>query len=205
MSATRKSAAERRREIVEATLRLLAEVGEGRLSTQAIADQVGITQAGLFRHFPTKNDLWIAVLTEIERRARRSWIRASRECDPAVLRLRKILLSQLRLIENYPAIPILLFSQGRLAAEDAVHPIHMRIMTALRLRILEELTMAVEASEQRAQIDTLDLESLLMGTLQDCVLRWSLMGRKYDLIAEGDRLIRLQLRLFGLEAGAGSS
>ena len=119
------------------TLRLLSELGEGGLSTQRIADHIGITQAGLFRHFPTKNDLWIAVLTEIERLAHQSWERASREDDPAIGRVRKILLAQLKLIEDYPAIPTLLFSTGRLAAEEVVHPIHVRIMTALRLRISE--------------------------------------------------------------------
>lgn len=185
--------------MVEAVLRLLPELGESRLSTLAIADHVGITQAGLFRHFPTKKDLWVAVLTEIERRAECAWDEASRDDDPAIARLQKILLAQLKLIEDYPAIPALLFSTGRLAAKEVVHPIHMRIMTALRLRILEELTAAVRECDRHIEIDTLDLESLLMGVIQDCVLRWSVTGCKHDLVAEGGRLIRLQLRLSGLE------
>lgn len=201
MATIRKSAAERQQEIVEATLQLLPEFGGGRLSAQTIADQIGITQAGLFRHFPTKKDLWIAVLTEIERRARRSWDEASREFDPAVLRLQKILLAQLKLIEDYPAIRALLFATGPLATEEAVHPIHMRIMTALRLCILEELATAVQECNRHIQIDTLDIECLLMGVIQYCALRWSLTGREYDLVAEGDRLIVLQLRLSGLEPG----
>lgn len=195
----RKSAIERRKEIIEAMLCLLPELGEGRLSTQAIADHVGITQAGLFRHFPTKKDLWGAALMEIERRAECAWDKASRDDDPAIVRVRKILLAQLKLIEDYPAIPALLFSTGRLAAEEIVHPIHMRIMTALRLRIMEELTAAVQDCDRHIEIDMLDLESLLMGVLQDCVLRWSVTGCRHDLVAEGERLIRLQLRLSGLE------
>lgn len=203
--AVRKSAAERRHEIVDTTLRLLPEFRGGGLSTQRVADHIGITQAGLFRHFPTKNDLWIAVLTEIERLSLCSWEGASLECDPEVVRLRKILLAQLKLIEDYPAIPSLLFSTGRLAAEEVLHPIHVRIMTALRLRVTEELTVAAQKCDRHIQIDTLDMESLLMGVVQDCVLRWSLTGREYDLVAEGDRLIGLQLRLSGLEAGGDRS
>ncbi len=205
MITARKPAAERQQEIVEVTLRLLSEPGEGGLSPPTIADHIGSTQADLFRHFPTKNDLWIAVLSEIERLARRAWDRASRERDPAVVRLRKILLAQLKLIEDYPAVPTLLFSTGRLAAEDVVHPIHVRIMTALRLRITEELSVAVQECGRRIQIDTLDMESLLLGVVQDCVLRWSFTGRGFDLVAEGDRLIGLQLRLSGLETGGDKS
>ncbi|MCB1440358.1 MAG: hypothetical protein KDJ63_11365 [Nitratireductor sp.] len=56
-------------------------------------------------------------------------------------------------------------------------------------------------SGRHIEIDTLDMESLLLGVLQDCVLRWSLTGHGNDLVAEGDRLIGLQLRLSGLEPG----
>jgi len=199
MTTARKPAAERQQEIVEMALRLLSELGEGGLSTQTIADHVGITQAGLFRHFPTKNDLWIAVLSEIERLARHAWERAGREGGPAVVRLRRILLAQLKLVEEYPAVPTLLFSTGRLAAEDVVHPIHVRIMTALRSRITEELLVAEQECGRDIRIDALDMESLLLGVVQNCVLRWSLTGRRFDLLAEGDRLIGLQLRLSGLE------
>ena len=51
--AVRKPAPERKAEILEATLRLADELGPDRLSTEAIARAVGLTQPGIFRHFPT--------------------------------------------------------------------------------------------------------------------------------------------------------
>ena len=51
---TRKSARERKSEIVEAVLVLAAEVGPDRLSTEALASAVGISQPGIFRHFRKK-------------------------------------------------------------------------------------------------------------------------------------------------------
>lgn len=78
-------------------------------------------------------------------------------------------------------------------------------MTALRLRITEELLAAVGECDRHIPIETLDMGSLLLGVVQDCVLRWSLTGRQYDLVAEDDRLIGLQLRLYGLENGGDRS
>ncbi|WP_417727697.1 TetR/AcrR family transcriptional regulator [Roseovarius sp.] len=200
MTTVRKPAVERQQEIVEMALRLLSELGEGGVSAQTIADHIGITRVGLFQHIPTKNGLWIAALSEIERLAHHSWERASREGDPTVVRRRKTLLAQIKLIENCPAVPSLLFSPGRMVAEEVVHPIHVRIMTALRLRITEERYTAVQECGQDFQIKTREMESLLLEGVQDCVLRWSLTGRGFDLVAEGVRLIGLQIRLSGLKA-----
>lgn len=197
MSTVRKRRSARQKEIVETTLLLLRDISADRLSTQTIADHVGITQGGLFRHFPTKNDLWFAVMNEVERRSYNAWDGASQKSDSAIIRLRKILLSQLALIDAYHGILALLFSMGRLAAGDVVHPIHLRIMTGLRLTLVEELTTALRDNELPSNISTLDAKSLLMGAIQDCVLRWSLTARGYDLVAEGDRVIGLQRRLLG--------
>ena len=57
----RKSAQERKAEILATALRLADELGPDRLTTAAIAEAVGLTQPGIFRHFPTKQALWQAV------------------------------------------------------------------------------------------------------------------------------------------------
>jgi len=58
----RKSAAERRSEIVEIALRHFAERGYVAASTDAIASEAGISQPYLFRLFHTKRELFFACL-----------------------------------------------------------------------------------------------------------------------------------------------
>lgn len=57
---------ERRRVILDSATRLFSEGGFNRVSLADIAEVVGITQAGLLHHFPTKAALLIAVLQERE-------------------------------------------------------------------------------------------------------------------------------------------
>lgn len=73
----RKSAGERRQEIIEAMLRLTVEVGPDRLTTQAVAGAVGLTQPAIFRHFPTRDALWLGVAEEISARMRARWSEAT--------------------------------------------------------------------------------------------------------------------------------
>jgi AcrR family transcriptional regulator len=60
--ARRRSAEERREEIVEVALRHFAEGGYHGTSTEAIAREAGISQPYLFRLFRTKRDLFLACI-----------------------------------------------------------------------------------------------------------------------------------------------
>ncbi len=52
----------RHSQIIEVALKLFAENGFEGTSTRSIAEAAGISEALLFRHFPSKNDLYIAIL-----------------------------------------------------------------------------------------------------------------------------------------------
>jgi AcrR family transcriptional regulator len=62
----------RRAEIVQAALEVIAERGFRGASQAAVAERVGLTQQGVLHHFPTKEDLLLAVLE-----ARDQWDMAS--------------------------------------------------------------------------------------------------------------------------------
>lgn len=62
----RKPASARRREIADAALRLVAAQGLSRFTAAAIAREVGVTDAALFRHYPTMDALVLGVLDRAE-------------------------------------------------------------------------------------------------------------------------------------------
>jgi AcrR family transcriptional regulator len=63
---TRKPAASRRREIADAALRIVAGQGLARFTALAIAREVGVSDAALFRHFPTMDAIVLAVVDRVE-------------------------------------------------------------------------------------------------------------------------------------------
>ncbi|HEY6107222.1 MAG TPA: TetR/AcrR family transcriptional regulator [Anaeromyxobacteraceae bacterium] len=62
----RKPAESRRREIAEAALKVIAEQGLARFTSLAIAREVGVSDAALFRHFPTKEAIVLAAIDRVE-------------------------------------------------------------------------------------------------------------------------------------------
>jgi TetR/AcrR family transcriptional regulator len=60
--AHRLPASDRRRQLVETALDVFSRKGFGGTTTKEIAAAAGVTEAIIFRHFPTKSDLYNAVL-----------------------------------------------------------------------------------------------------------------------------------------------
>src|SRR5215468_94776 len=58
----------RKQQIVETVLELVAARGTEAVSVQLVADAIGVTQPAVFRHFPTKEAMWLAVMDWLEER-----------------------------------------------------------------------------------------------------------------------------------------
>ncbi|MGZ4814309.1 MAG: TetR/AcrR family transcriptional regulator [Terriglobales bacterium] len=72
----RLTASDRKKQLIETAMKLFAEQGFDGTSTRAIAEAAGVTEAIIFRHFRTKEDLYWAVLADrVERRGRNRRIR----------------------------------------------------------------------------------------------------------------------------------
>ena len=63
---TRKPSGDRRLEIADAALRVIAAEGLGRFTALALAREVGLTDGGLFRHFRSKEEIVDAAIDRVE-------------------------------------------------------------------------------------------------------------------------------------------
>lgn len=98
---------ERRRQIADAALKIIAQQGLGRFTTQAIAAEVGMTDGSLFRHFANKEEIVFAALDRIEERLFDGF--PPDDVDPLV-RLERFFRLRADLVGNNPIIARLAFS-----------------------------------------------------------------------------------------------
>lgn len=192
----RKSAEERKSEIVEATLRLADKVGPDRLATGQIAEDIGLTQAALFRHFPKKQNLWEAVAMRIGEKFQQRWLAVDGSPDEPRDKLRGLVGAQLKLIQSTPAIPAILFSRELHVGNKALRVIFSELMKNFHARIERLIDSGQRDGTLRDDIEPADAAFLIIGLIQGLVLRWSLSGRDFDLPTEGERLLAVQLSAF---------
>ncbi|MCE8521354.1 TetR/AcrR family transcriptional regulator [Ruegeria sp. 1NDH52C] len=196
----RKTAATRKAEIVATTLRLADELGPDRLTTQAVADVVGLTQPGVFRHFPTKQVLWQAVAETIDATMTEAWETALAGSPAPLDRLALLIRTQLRQIEGNPAIPAILHSRELQTENTDLRDRFRSLMMRFQALLRAELIAARDAGQIRGDIDADDGAVLLISLVQGLAIRWALGNRSFPLEAEGARLVGSQMRLFRTDA-----
>ena len=107
----RKTSDLRKAEIVATILGLADRIGPDRVTTGAVAIEVGVTQAAIFRHFPTKAAMWNAVADHVAEALTTAWDAALAQADLPVERVKALIGAQLDQIAATPAMPMLLFSR----------------------------------------------------------------------------------------------
>lgn len=193
---SRKTAEQRKSEIISATLKLAFEVGPDAITTERIAGKVGISQPAVFRHFPRKEDIWVAVIEWIGERLAKRWSEVRDNRIGSLDQLSAVLHTQLELIQRTPAIPAILFSRELHVRNQALRSGVANLMQRFHTLLKEILDAGVSAKELRAGLDTSDAAFVFIALVQGLAVRWSLSERRFDLVEEGDRLLRVVLQGF---------
>ncbi len=184
------SAKERKAIIIETVLSLAGIDGPDRLSTATIAKASGLTHAGIFKHFPTKQDIWLSVANEIANRAQSYWSKPLRKTLTPKGKIKALVEEHFALLSKNPAILTIMFSYELQQSNEELRKIFTHMMMQFRKYITKEFIKA-GYGEERA----FDLSFLIIALVQGVGMRWSVSQKGFDLSKEGIRLLIIQLDL----------
>jgi len=190
----------RKTEILDTALALAFEGGPNRVTTVAIAEQLGLTQPAIYRHFRSKADLWAAITERLGAEVAANLARTEAMPGPALDKVRALVLGHLALIRRTPALPEIMLARDPNSA-DAIVRLAMQARMAEFHNRLKELCRAAQADGAlRDDIAARDLAALIMGVLQSLVLRLLLTRDPELLVEDGARLLTLQIAAFARES-----
>jgi AcrR family transcriptional regulator len=195
----RKPAELRKAEIVATVLNLADRIGPDRVTTGAVAAMIGVTQAALFRHFPTKAALWQAVAEHVAEGLAAAWDDALSHNDGPLVRLRALIGAQFAQIAATPALPMLLFSRELNVTNAELRATFHGKLMAFRGLLAREVSAGQKAGLLRDDVAANDAAVLLTSLVQGVAIRWALGARDFALRDEGLRLFDVQSRLLAAE------
>ena len=147
--------------ILEALARMLEHAPGGRITTAALAQEVGVTEAALYRHFPSKTRMFEGLIDFVEESLfSRINLILEREATAAV-RCQQVLTLLLAFAEKNPGLAVLVAGDV-LAGEDA--RLHQRIRQVFD-RIETQLRQILREAELREQLRTLKPPSVCANLL----------------------------------------
>lgn len=191
----RQSAEDRKVQIVAEVLRIADEIGPDRLSTTDVARAIGISQPAIFRHFPTKSALWLAVAEDIGVRLQRDWAAAEAAADGPRARLKALINAQLVAIAETPALPSILFSRELQVENHALRDVFRGLLAAFQGRLVAAISDLQAAGDLSREVNPEDIAILLTSLVQGVAIRWTLGARGFSLVHEGLRLFEVQVAM----------
>lgn len=166
----------RRAEIIDAVLRLSAERSPGLITTAEIAKVLGLSQGALFKHFPSKETIWLAVAERVASSLLATIEQAAEQAASPQAALRAIFLAHVGFVIEHPGTPRFIFHELQRAIDSPVK-LRLRSMLAnyrqLLMRLLES---AAQRGELDENINQPAAASLFIGSIQGLVMQSMVAG-----------------------------
>lgn len=184
---------ERRREIVAAVLSLARERGPDSITAQAIADRIGVTQGALFRHFPDKEAIWLAVFAWVRESLGAVIDAAVAKADTPVAQLKQAFLAHVAFVAANPGVPRVLFHELQYPGDSPVRAEVGAMIAAYSKRLAQLFTRAKKAGELPADLDPTLAPALFIGAIQGLVIQAALDGNETVMVKRARQLFPLLL------------
>lgn len=181
----RLSAEERQEEIVRAAVELAGEQGVDSVTTQDMAKAVGITQGAIFRHFPSKDMIWLAVVHWVRGRLMGVLDVAAEQGSDPVDALEKMFFAHLAFVERVPAIPKLVFTSQLLKKNPKIRDLVRSILVDYEAKVTGLIAQAKAQDLVRPDLDEQGAAVMFTGMIQGLVIRVPVIEARKSLVAEG--------------------
>ncbi len=184
---------ERQREIVAAVLALARERGPDAITTQAIADRIGVTQGAIFRHFADKEAIWLAVFSWVRTSLGAAFAAAVAKADSPLARIEQAFLAHVAFIAANPGVPRVMFHELQYPGDTPARVEVRAMMSDYRRQLTLLFKQATAAGELPADLDTALAPVLFIGAVQSLVIQAALGGDEAGMMKRARRLFPLLL------------
>jgi len=158
--------------LVEAALLLAAQRSPADITTADLARTVGISQGAVFKHFASKETIWLAVLDWVAETLMVRLQSAAKGAEQAALpALRAVFLAHVDFVMNYPGVPRLIFQELQRPGDTALKSRVRGLMQRYRQLLLTVLQQAQTQQALRLDIDLQASAVLFIGSVQGLVMQ----------------------------------
>lgn len=179
---------------VEAVIDLAGAQNPSEITTAAIAKHMSVTQGALFRHFPTKDAIWEAVMEWVAVRLLDRIDLAAEGADSPLDALRAIFMSHLEFVVEHPGVPRMLFGELQRAEPTPAKTVARGLMKRYAERLTRRLDEGKKIGEVAVEADCQAAAILFIGMIQGLVMQSMLTGNIQQVRVHAPSMLEIFLR-----------
>ena len=187
---------ERQIEIMEAATLRIDKFGIQELTIKNLASDLSLSEAALYRHFKSKNEILLGLLTYfiLEMNERLALIIEDKEKQPSEL-LKKVFVLQLNTFVQKPAIVSVIFSEGIFQFNKELSDKVSTMMALMQNNINVLITRGQNEGVYAKLLGPETITTIIMGSMRMVVLKWKLSGHNSDIVQNGTKILNGLLKM----------
>lgn len=179
----------RQKQIIQASLDIIANTGNRSLTIKNIAKKIGISEPAIYRHFESKLDIHLGIIKTIKdgRGADLSEIESSN--IKTIDKIHKALITRANRFTNNPSLAAVIFSEEIFDDKSQLSDAVVEIMDESQNRMEKIIKDGQEKGEIIDIVDAEDLTLFIIGAFRLLVTRWHMGNNNFDLEKKTEKLI----------------
>jgi AcrR family transcriptional regulator len=192
---TRKTTGIRQEEIKQAVLDIIYTDGLKNLSTHNLAKRIGMSEGSIFRHFPTKQDIILSIINDVQNDfiGQLRIVSASEE-DPEI-RLKKFICATIEYLTDNKGITMLIFSEASHNNDAALKNRLQKIFNSQKELVSKIIIDGIDAGKWDDKLPVENLAMLYMGIPVSLNIELILSGGEFHTDNYCNRMMQLMLKI----------
>lgn len=185
---------DRQLEIIEAAGKALTEAGIGGLTIKNLAKEMKFSEAAIYRHFTSKEEIIVAMLKYLTQRLDERYSSLPKEVAPDQ-RLVSLFHEQFSFFKQHPHFVVAVFSDGLMEESKRINDTIAAIMTVKSKHLAPIIREGQLKGVFTGAVSAEALAHIVMGAVRLQMFKWRINNFQSDIRKSGDQLIQSLLTL----------
>lgn len=186
---------QRQEEIIAAAGQLITESGYVKLTTKRLAERMQFSEAALYRHFSSKQDILEKMLEQLTASVQERMELVAREGELPDQRLRAMFDSHFTYFKAHPEYLMAIFATNFLERSPAIDERTKNLMEVMHGYLKGVVGDGQKAGLFTGAVPTDMLVHIIMGTFRLHMLQWRMSNKTIDVKRDGNKLMDAVLTL----------
>ena len=197
---TRLPTEQRQAEIVAAALQLARETSPQSITSSDIASAIGVSQGAVFKHFPTKEAIWVAAMAWVHESLLAKLHEAVGAQTSAVRAIEAVFRAHVDFVVAHPGAPRMIFHELQQPTDSPLKQEVRALLQAYRRLLRSQFKLGMRSGELPTDLDSDAAATTLVGIVQGLVMQSMLTGKPTAMKAQAEAVFAIYLR--GIRAAA---
>ncbi len=185
---------ERQQQIIESAIKIIADNGIQNLTTKNLAEEIGISEPALYRHFNNKLSIMKSIIKYFQIKMQPAIIELNSDIG-SIQKIKNFFYEHLRIMSYNPYFAKVIFSEANFRYDEDLASKMSNMMTRSQNLLESTIQAGQQNNELISDVTSLTISRLLIGSLRLLITQWSISGMIFDLESEGRQLCEDILKL----------